>query len=46
MVGACPSFLNQFVTQLRRKRKIGEMVAVQMPELDLTEPELDAAEPM
>lgn len=39
-------FANEFVTELRWEWKIGQVVTVNVPELDLAEPELDALEAM
>ncbi len=44
MVRSGTAFLHQFVSEFRREREIGEMISVEMSELDLAEPELDAAE--
>lgn len=44
MVGLGASRLNEFVARFGREWKVGEVIAVEMPELDLAESKLDAAE--
>ncbi len=45
-MGLCASAFYELVTDLGREGEIGKAIAVQMPELDLTEAELDTAETM
>lgn len=45
MVGSGAPFLHEFVTELGWKREVGQ-AAVQVPELDLAEPELEAPKAM